>query len=269
MKVSHQLASGLSALAIATAAPGLSLAQDAGDDWDLVQDPERNLTMAVLAYDSGPAVAVRCLGGAFEVIVSGLARFDDQTTSLKVGFGDEELRSTHWWPTETPGLFTAAHSAQLARRLRDGDPLTITKPVEEGETGVRYVIPLVPSPAAIDTTLAACDVPKHDPRVGEDAWDSTLASDQITWDRIPSPNYPDLAFSRGEYQARVYFSCVAMPSGELRQCQVDSQNPANMGFDRAMLGSMRDARMKPYEPSDSTQGEEGRLMQGSMIFRIE
>lgn len=264
MKMSHWLAASAMALAM----PGVSLAQDASDDWDLVEDPSQNLTMAVLAFDGGPAVAVRCLGGAFEVIVSGLTRFDDQTTSLKLGFGDEELRSTSWWPTETPGLFTAAYAAHLARRLRDGDALTITKPVEEGETGARYVIPLVRSPVAVDRALAACNVPQHDPRIGEDTWVSALTADQVSWERRPTPNFPDQAFQQGEHQGQVNLSCVIMPSGDVRQCQVDSQSPARMGFDREALDSVRMARTTPYEPANDREAEHGRLILFSIRFLV-
>lgn len=267
MKISHKLAAGL--LALALSMPGVSLAQDAGDDWDLVEDPARNLTMAVLAFDAGPAVAVRCLGGAFEVLLSGLTRIDGQTTSLDMGFDDEPLRITHWWPTESAGLFKAAHSPYLARRLRAGGALTIANRVEEGEAGVRYVIPLVPSPGAVDAVLSACDLPKDDPRISGDAWAATLPSDQTSWQRRPTPNYPEVAVQTGIMAGRVYVSCVAMPSGEIRDCQADSQSPADVGFDRAALRSLREARLNPYEPSSSREVEEGRLIVSAIAFRLQ
>lgn len=267
MKVSDWLAAGILTIAVAT--PGLSLAQDAGDDWDLVQDPARNLTMAVLAFDDGPAVVVRCLGGAFEVLLSGLTRFDGQTTLLDMGFDDEPLRMTHWWPTESEGLFKAAHAQYLARRLRAGGALTIAKRVEEDEAGVRYVIPLVPSPAAVDAVLSACNLPKDDPRVSGDAWAATLPLGQTSWQRRPTPNYPEVALQAGIMAGRVHISCVAMPSGEIRDCQADSQSPANVGFDRAALRSLRDARLNPYEPSNAREAEEGRLIVNSIAFRLQ
>jgi len=269
MKVSHRLAAGLLALAIATAAPGLSLAQDAEDDWDLVQAPERNLTMAVLAFDGGPAVVVRCLGGAFEVLLSGLTRIDGQTTLLDMGFDDEPLRMTHWWPTESAGLFKAAHAQYLARRLRAGGALTITERVEEDEAGVRYVIPLVPSPAAVDAVFSACNLPKDDPRISGDAWASAISGEQMSWLERPTPTYPEVALQAGIMAGRVYISCVAMPSGEIRNCQADSQSPANVGFDRAALRSLREARLNPYEPSDAREAEEGRLIVNSIAFRLQ
>jgi len=267
MKISHQLAAGL--LALALSMPGVSLAQDAGDDWDLVQDPARNLTMAVLAFDAGPAVAVRCLGGSFEVLLSGLTRFDGQTTLLDMGFDDEPLRMTHWWPTEPAGLFKAAHSPYLARRLRGGGALTIAKRVEEGEAGVRYVIPLVPSPGAVDAVLSACDLPKDDPRISGDAWASAISGEQMSWLRRPTPTYPDAAFQARVNAGRVYISCVAMPSGEIRDCRADSQSPPNVGFDREALRSLRDARLNPYEPSNAREAEEGRLIINSIAFRLQ
>ncbi|WP_370238397.1 TonB family protein [Brevundimonas sp.] len=264
MKMSHWLA----ATAMALAMPGVPLAQDVGDDWDLVRDPERNLTMAVLAFDSGPAVLVRCLSGEFEVLLSGLTRMDDQTAMLDMGFDDEPLRITHWWPTESAGLFKAAHAQYLARRLRAGGALTIAKRVAEDEAGVRYVIPLVPSAAAVDAVLSACDLPADDPRVTGDAWAATLPSEQTSWQRRPTPSYPEVAVQAGIMAGRVYVSCVAMPSGEIRDCQADSQSPANVGFDRAALRSLRDARLDPYEPSNAREAEEGRLIVSAIAFRL-
>jgi TonB family protein len=131
------------------------------------------------------------------------------------------------------------------------------------------VIPLVPSPGAVDAVLSACDLPKDDPRISGDAWAATLPSDQTSWQRRPTPNYPEVAVQTGIMAGRVYVSCVAMPSGEIRDCQADSQSPADVGFDRAALQSLREARLDPYEPSSSREVEEGRLIVSAIAFRLQ
>lgn len=266
MKVSHWLTAGV--LTVATATPGLSLAQDAGDDWDLVQDPARNLTMAALAYDSGPAVAVRCADGKFEVILTGLPESDEQTVTLELGFGDEDLRETTWWRSEVPGLLASTRPGLTARRFRQGGDLNIVVPAKEGPARRRFVMDIVPSASAINTVLTECDQPVVDARVPGDPWALPDYPVAPSWQRRPSPTFPQRAVNNSSW-GLVFLSCIAMPDGAVRQCQVDSEGPPNLGFGEAALASVRTARSSPYAPANSSEAEHGRLLQFTIAFRLQ
>ncbi|MDP3400590.1 MAG: energy transducer TonB [Brevundimonas sp.] len=256
------------ALAIAMATPGLSRAQDAGDDWDLVQDPGRSLTMALLAYDSGPAVAVRCADGRLEVLVSGLPESSEQTVTLELGFGDEELRTTTWWRSEIPGIYASTRPGQIARRFRQGGALNIVVPGEEGEARRRFVMDLVPSASAINTVLTDCGQPIVDTRVPSDPWVIDYDQERLSWQRRPTPDFPALAVNRSSW-GLVFLSCIIMPDGTVRQCQVDSEEPPNLGFGEEALASARTARGAPYTPTNAEQAEHGRLIHFTIAFRLQ
>lgn len=266
MTFSQQLAAGL--LALALSMPGVSLAQDVGDDWDLVQDPERNLTMAVLAFDSGPAVAVRCVAGRFEVILTGLPESDEQTVTLELGFGDEELRDTTWWGSEVSGLLASTRPGLTARRFRQGGDLNIVVPAKEGEARRRFVMDIVPSVSAINAVLTECDQPIEDTRIPGDQWVLPDYPVAPSWQRRPTPTFPDRAVNNSSW-GLVFLSCIAMPDGAVRQCQVDSEGPPNLGFGEAALASVRTARSSPYTPANSLEAEHGRLLEFTMSFRLQ
>lgn len=264
MKMSHWLVASAMALAV----PGVSWAQDASDDWDLVQDPARNLTMAVLAYDSGPAVAVRCVAGRFEVILTGLPESDEQTVTLELGFGDEELRDTTWWGSEVPGLLASTRPGLTARRFRQGGDLNIVVPAKEGEARRRFVMDIVPSVSAINAVLTECDQPIEDTRIPGDQWVLPDYPVAPSWQRRPTPTFPDRAVNNSSW-GLVFLSCIAMPDGAVRQCQVDSEGPPNLGFGEAALASVRTARSSPYTPANSLEAEHGRLLEFTMSFRLQ
>ncbi len=265
MKVSHWLTAGV--LTVAMATPGLSLAQDAGDDWDLVQDPSQNLTMAVLAFDGGQAVAVRCLAPTFEVILTGLPPRTGSTVALEIGFDDEDLRDIHWWTSEVPGLYVAVHPGLLARRLREGGDLNVVVAAEGEEARRRYVMSLVPSGAAIDATLAACGLPRDETRASGDSWVRPDSRDTLTWDSRPTPTFPDRAIGRSNW-GHVFLSCVALPTGRVEQCQIDSERPENLGFGEAALASARRARVVPYTPTTDEEAAQGQILRFSVAFRL-
>ena len=73
---------------------GPAAAQDAGEDWDLVQ--RHDAISASIAFDSGLAVAVRCDDGSLETYIAGLAlpRERDIQRTVAYAFGDRPMRDS-------------------------------------------------------------------------------------------------------------------------------------------------------------------------------
>ena len=77
-------------LACAAALP--ALAQDVPADWDVHRNTRTNVVMAFSVFDNGLGIAVRCIDGAYEALLSGLPPAgEDETRALGIAFGDDEI----------------------------------------------------------------------------------------------------------------------------------------------------------------------------------
>lgn len=89
----------IAAVLAMTSAP--ALAQDAGDDWDLTVDEAQGVTLATVGYSSGQALAVRCLNGDLDVLVSGLPPMEGSAAGSRRATRMGAPRSARGFPPAT------------------------------------------------------------------------------------------------------------------------------------------------------------------------
>lgn len=237
----------LTATVIALLLAGPAAAQDAGEDWDLVQ--RHDAISASIAFDSGLAVAVRCDDGSLETYIAGLAlpRERDDHRTVTYAFGDRPMRDSTWQISEDGHALFADLPAPLARRLRAGGDLQLRIEAHGDAPARRYVVSLPPSPAAINRVLETCDRPVVDPR-------DAMRGDEVSrdpgiptqpgpsWDRLPNAVYPDIALRNG-LSGMAVLSCLTTVEGRLNACQVEVERPAGADFGRAAIRAARNARL--------------------------
>lgn len=235
----------LIAAAVATPAP----AQEAGaqapaeQDWNVLRDRATKSVIAYIPVTTGLMLAVRCVDGALDGVITGLppSRPGRATRPLGLAFGDEPMRQVRWNVTTDPSVALSDFPAAFARSLKKGGPLKILIPggAEDGRN-LRHDLVLPGSGAAIEQTLAACNRPLEDPRDAllPDIEDNGLPTG-LTWAQPPRARYPITNFASGY----VVISCVAQTDGSLDQCQIEAEHPARSRFGAAALRATRDARL--------------------------
>ena len=240
-------------------AAGPVAAQDDGD-WDLVSDPENDSLIAVLSFDVGPMIALRCSEGAYAALITGLPPAPEgaQMVSVGIKFADGPEADWRFNTTEHAGTLIADFPAPLARNFRQGGPIELI--VHGGALdgrNLRYALDVPASHSAINQTLAACDRPLVDPR---DALLRPIEPDglpaAVRWLRRPTPRYPQgRTYTRGF----AVISCITQPDGRVSDCEVEAEFPLGGGFGRAAVAGSRSARV------ESTAGEVGGIRLG---FRV-
>lgn len=236
----------LAALALLLAAGPAAAQADGtnGEDWTYSQD--RFLTSAVVSFNEGQEVVIRCRRGTMEVSLRGLPEVAGGAYSrtLEVSFDDAPPRPTFWVVGQTTTSAYAIHPAFVARKLRAGGLLRVVVPAAAGGLRREYRLDLPPSPAAIDAVLNACGRSQNDPRdtFTEAAWFDLDAPD-IAW-RVRAPAQLPRLGDRRVDDARVDLSCMVEADGRLRACQVENEMPGRLGFGRAALEAMPTARVQ-------------------------
>lgn len=220
-----------------------ALAQDAPQDWDLHRNTRTDAVMAFSVFDNGLGIAVRCIGGAYETLLSGLPAADDgEVRTLGVAFGEADMSMQRWSVATNNTVAVGERPAPFARKLRQGGRLQILVPGGGGNgRNLRYDLTLPASSASIDETLNACGRPLVDPRDAEmDALPDGGLPDALQWVRTPQPEFP----SRSRYgRGFAVVSCLVSPDGSLRNCAVESEHPHDGGFGDSTLRAVRRARV--------------------------
>lgn len=236
-------------LACAVALP--ALAQDTGRDWDMVRDPRKKLTIAYTVFDSGLAIAARCVDESYEAVIAGLPPAGENgTRELSIAFGDDELRAQRWNVATDDTTAVSDLPAPFARKLREGGRLRILVPGGAGDgRNLLHDVTLPASSTSIDETLAVCERPLVDPRDAELAGlpEGGLPLG-LTWTQRPRLAYP----ARTRY-ARGFATvmCLTNPDGSLRDCTVEAEHPQDGGFGAAALRGTRSARVGNPDGSDA------------------
>lgn len=228
------------ALACATAAA----AQQQSTDWELLVDPERRLTVATTAFDSGLAVGVRCMNGSFQVLLAGLPPAEGETRRIGVTIGDDEEGEPSRWNVATNSTTAlSTFPAPLAREMREGGRMQVLVPDGAGQgRNLRHVVELPVSNTAVDEVLTACGRPLRDARDDEiAALEDTGLPKDIQWARPPRAEYPaGRTYTRGF----ATLTCLTQSDGRVTDCVVETEHPHDGGFGKVMLDSMKDARVR-------------------------
>jgi hypothetical protein len=247
----RNLLAGLALALIAVPA----LAQDAGDDWDLMRAPRQKAVIAALTFDSGIGLGARCVDGAYELLFSGLPPVTTRLRTLNFSHDGGPARETSW-SVGTDG--TSAFSdfpAPMARRLRAGGRVEVAVPAQDGQPAKRFVLDLPRSEHAIDETLTACGRPLSDPH--DVNLVSSLPATGVAgvaggyrWVIQPRPEFPSRALREKANTGSANLSCLVRPDGRLHDCVVETERPAGAGFGQAAIDGARRARLGPA-PDDS------------------
>ncbi len=229
----------------ATALALPALAQDAGQDWEIMRDPAKDAVVAATVFDAGLVIGVRCMRGGLGVLLGGLPPQSGDGRTLRIGFDDDPVRDQNWIPTIDPTAAVTEFPAPLARRLRLGGTMNIVVPdAAEGGRNLRYVLDLPPSATAIETVLTSCGKPLVDPRDAQiDASGAPALPAGMNWIRRPRPTYPHEAKFDNVASGYAVMSCNTQLDGSLTACEVESEHPLGSGFGRVALASLGRARV--------------------------
>jgi len=169
-----------------------AMAQDATRDWDMHRNTRADSVLAYTVFDNGLGIAVRCIDGAYEALLSGLpAAPEGMTRTLGVAFGDDEMSMQRWSVATDDTIAVGERPAPFARQLREGGRLQILVPDGAGAgRNLRYDITLPASTTSIDETLTACQRPLVDPRDAElEALPDDGLPRSFQWARRPELQY--------------------------------------------------------------------------------
>ena len=101
------------------------------------------------------------------------------------------------------------------------------------------LIPVAPAPRSIPAEPS----PSAGPPTARDLDAEGVAP--TMWARQPAPLFPARAARQGIEAGQVSLLCQAFASGEIGDCEVLDESPADGGFAGAALASMRQARVTP------------------------
>lgn len=230
-------------MSLAAAALYALLAQHtnaAEDDWTLTRSGESILAAA--HTNGGLVIVTGCHEGQFLAYVDGINTppRDRQTASL---ISAEDGREVSILTFQSDTRADSPVPAQLARELRVGGRfiLTIRNTDEAIATSSEVIVPT--SVSMINETLNACGRPIEDTRkLRYPGRPFEHPPGTRSWDIVPRMQYPTAALRAG-VEGIVTLSCVALPSGAVTECVVESESPPHYGFGQASLRSLREARL--------------------------
>lgn len=252
-------------LACAVALP--AFAQEAGNDWNIVVDEPRRMTLAVAAYSSGQTIAVRCRDAELDVLISGLPPIEGQSRRVEAAFSDGRVEGANWFTGGNGSMVFSPVPRIDARRLRQGGALQLSVAVvPEPESPLRrYAFDLPDESANLDQVLDACDAGQPDPRDAMVRW-TPPRSDTNFWRRMPTPEFPEEAAAAGLGSGAVAVSCVVAEAGRLTDCRVERESAdRRYGFGQSALRALRDASVILAEEGGP---EPGQLVVAFLRYRI-
>lgn len=242
-----------------------AFAQDVGDDWDLTVDADQGVTLATVGYSSGQAIAVRCLNGDLDVLLSGLPPMEGNSRRIEASYPDGRTEVGSWIPAGDGSLNFSPAPHMDARRLRRGGALQLSVATESSIASPlrRYALDLPARSANLDRVLDACGAAGPDPRDDLIRWNQPVGMTDL-WRRQPTPRYPEAALHLGAGFAT--FSCVVADGGGLTDCRIERESHArSYGFGDTTLRSLRDARVAT---ADEGGPPPGALLLGTYRYRI-
>ncbi|WP_298744040.1 energy transducer TonB [uncultured Brevundimonas sp.] len=254
---------GVLALAAAPA-----FAREAENDWDIIVDESRQMTLAVAAYSSGQTIAVRCRSAELDVLISGLPPFEGLSRYVEATFSDGRVEDANWFTGGDGSMVFSPVPRIDARRLRQGGALQLSVAVapEPESPFRRYAFDLPAESANLDQVLDACGAGQPDPREAMVRWRAPPGSAPNFWRRMPTPQFPEAAAAAGLDSAAAAFSCVVAEAGRLTDCRVERESAhRRYGFGQSALRALRDARVILAEEGGP---EPGRLVVVVVRFQI-
>lgn len=259
----------ISLIVLALPAPSHARQAEELQDWTLTRIEDREATVATIDFTPGLDLVARCVDGVYDLFILDLpeAPRDALTRELGVSIGEGgDVRTTVWTVGDDRTTAFSRIPAMVARQLADGGKLQIVVPASGDQRRTRYVLNLDPSSSALEETLTACGRPLVDPRRQEvegNGQDGLPAG--AAWARAPRPHFPRPVEGRSPTVGYVVMSCVAQASGELSECQIESEQPAGYRLGEAVEKSLDRARVE-LTPAGVASGKS--LDQRLIIFTV-
>lgn len=259
----YRLAARGAAVAAVLALP--ASAQTA-DDWDLREEPARELALATLEFQDAPVLAVRCARGELSVMVARLQPHEGPTRDLELTLGGH-AGSGRWAAVGDGATAARTVSGMAVRELAAGGEISLT--VRDAAPPRRYRYTAPAASAALGRVLTACGQPTAYARDAERAalrdagWNIDAPP---AWETPPGPGFPSRAFTRGVRLGRADLTCRLQPDRSLRECEVEGEYPAGLGFGEEALTAAAEARV---EASERTAALTGRLITFSTTFQLQ
>jgi hypothetical protein len=213
----------------------VALQTDAPVEWRTLQ--QDNLQVSEISYDVGVSLTVVCREKQLIVAITGLPASPSESgfQKLEINIPDDELQTTNW--RVLGQAMIAPAPAVYARRFRTADRLTLRLPAGGDGPPRRYELDLPQDHGGLDQTLEACDVPLVSDT--DSAYDPSIAF--VTWRIVPRIELPDPLPNGGS--ARALLECTVGAGGRPENCRVLEETPANSGFARSALSSIRSGRL--------------------------
>lgn len=265
-------------ISIVVAATALAAPQDApasspGDSWALQRAAEGDSVLAIAPFNNGITLVARCSFNSFSLLIDGLPPSDlemgsERNVMMRIG---EQVAQRGVWTSADARVAFSRTPAIAARKLRSGGRLEVIVPgADETSRRTRYVMDLSAESPNLTTTMEKCGLPLVDPRDDERLGDGGGIPMGLEWATRPIPEYPSATVHGTPPNGGVAtLTCVIGPGGRLRDCDIESEFPANSGFGASARRAAAGARLKQSnEAKDAGAPFEGERVTFTMRFRM-
>ncbi len=198
----------------------------AQDGWDVETDAERGIVVASVIYEGGVGIAVQCRDHTLDLVLLGIPSAtaeevgDSGRRVLETGPSADNLTRSQWKAESGSPVAMSRYSARFARSLKQSETYIVQIPAGADGPARRMAIPLPSDSAGLDEPLTACGYRTRDPRDALPLADPPL---------VPGWSARGFDFGGGEITAgyRLEISCVITDSDRVRDCQIESERPAD------------------------------------------
>jgi hypothetical protein len=211
------------------------------DSWTLTRSGQS--VLASVHLGNGIAVVTGCHESQSFAYIDGVSQSGDNDGQMIVLTSVETGRKIDVLTFQSESQASSITPAMLAREFRSGGRFLVTLQDADEMVLSSGEIELLPSTHSIDETLRACDRPLEDTRrLRYPGQPADRPPETRSWDVLPRMEYPSRALRTG-VEGIVTLSCVALPTGAVRECVVENETPLNYGFGDASLRSVSEARL--------------------------
>lgn len=197
------------------------------DDWEFVEDPAQELTLAAVRYDGGQSIIAQCQRGRLVLVLTGLPEGEEM---LRLGATRADGRATaqRWTPVGGPGTYRSVTPGREVRFLRGGGAYVVRSAVGAA-TPVNATFDLPGQSANLDRVLTACGWALEDDR-------DLLEEADVFLDRPSARREPPPYRVPSVPEREV--SCVVREM-RLRDCRSDHPPSARTANTRSLLRAVQ------------------------------
>lgn len=197
------------------------------DDWELVEDPAQEMTLAAVRYDGGQSILAQCQRGRLVLLLTGLPESEEMVL-VAATRADGRATTQRWTPVVGPGTYRSVTPGREARFLRGGGAYVVRSAVGAA-TAINATFDLPGQSANLDRVLTACGWALEDDRDLLEEADVTIAPRSS---RRPPPPFRVPSVPEREV------SCVVRET-RFRECRADHPPSANTSNTRSLIRAVQ------------------------------